>query len=146
VSAFLKWSDKEQLQGGVQTKRAALRQGIRRDRCHGGDLLLSTEEGAPRVEAGTAEGKVLEVAWAARHVLSYSIMWSTGPRALGTLRLLMQGIEWFVVPDGERKEGWYLHIGGSKTETWAKQARIFQLWEDGSLCTSWALCRHMVCT
>jgi hypothetical protein len=73
------------------------------------------------------KGKVLEAALAARDALFYSIMWSTGLRASDTLRRLTQGIERFVVPDGKRREGWYLHIGGSKTETRAKQACRFQL-------------------
>jgi hypothetical protein len=67
--------------------------------------------------------------------LVYSIMWSIGHSALDTLRLMMQGIEWFLVPGEECKEGWYLHIGGSKIKTLAKQARMSQLWEDGSLYT-----------
>jgi hypothetical protein len=47
------------------------------------------------------KGNVLEAALAAQDALFYLIMSSTGLRALDMLRLLMQGIEQFLLVPGE---------------------------------------------
>jgi integrase len=124
VQAFLKWSDKEQLQGGVETKRAALF-----DVEVFQKLQKQVLSGWVRAKMGQPHETIL----AARDALFYSTMWTTGLRATDCLRLLSQGIEWFESPGSRYKAGWYLHIGGSKTEKKARQARMFRLWDDSSM-------------
>jgi hypothetical protein len=52
---------------------------------------------------------------------------------MDSLRLLTQGDEWFKATKDRQQAGWYLHVGGTKTERKASQARMFQLWDDGSV-------------
>lgn len=125
VKAFVKWSDKEQLSGGVETKRASL--------FDSGVYRALQKHVLAEWNRARSAGNYLEAASMARDALCYAIMWTTGLRAKDTLRLLSQGVEWFSSGTQERSAGWYLHIGGSKTETRARQARMFQLWDDGSL-------------